>query len=173
MRMILLFVCYGLFCLKSNAQEANSLAEGQALFIYNFTKFVAWPIEQKTPEFIIGILGPFDTFDPIKNYMQQKRVAGRTIVVKHFRKVSEIESNCHILMIASQYVKDMETIVTKTQSENVLLITEKDGSIEKGAAINFLVIDGKIKYEIKGSNIAKYQLKHALQLETLAYRKYD
>ncbi len=172
MRNVIIMTIACLFCFKVNAQEANSVADGQAIFVYNFTKLVAWPESRKANDFVIGVLGSSETFQAIKKYMQQKRVASQNITVKRFQKSSDVESGCHILLVTSSSAKEISSLTDKVVSESMLLIAENDGSIDQGAAINFLVIDGKIKYEVKSSNLEKCQLKHVAQLEALAYKKY-
>lgn len=161
------------FCLSSYAQEVNTVAEGQALFIYNFIKLVAWPDDQKTANFTIGVLGSNVTYKAIEEYTREKRIdGGRDIVVKRYQKTADVDKSCQLLMITSTYTKEIETIYHTAKDRNILLIAEKDGAIEKGAAINFLLIDGKIKFEVKTSNITDCHLKYASQLESLAYKKH-
>ncbi len=172
MRSIVIIIIGCLLCVKVNAQEASSVADGQAIFVYNFTKLVAWPDSRKGDDFVIGVLGSSETFQAFKRYTQQKRVAGQNITVKRFQKGADVDNSCHILMVTASCVKEIAPIMDKIAAGNMLLITENDGLIDQGSAINFLVIDGKIKYEIKSSNLEKSQLKFAAQLETLAYKKY-
>ncbi len=171
MRCIKIIFVFCVFCSGIRAQQVGSIAEGQAIFIYNFTKLIAWPETRKENQFIIGILGNFETFNALKEHTKQKSVSGRNILVKYFRKASEVDA-CHMLMIASSEMKEFASIVGKAETESILLIGEKIGAIDEGAAINLLLVGGKIKYEMKSSNLTKCQLKYVSQLEGLAYKKY-
>ncbi len=161
------FCCTGLY-----AQEVGSIVDGQAIFIYNFTRLVAWPESRNINDFTIGVLGSSEAFAAIKKYTKQKRVGGKAIEVKRFTKASEIDNTCHILLVTSSAVNEIDRVAEMAKTGNILLITEKKGMIEKGAAISFLLIDGKIKYEIKTDNIIGCQLKYASQLEALAYKRH-
>ncbi len=172
MRSIKIIVILSVLCINAFAQkQVNSVAEGQAIFLYNFTKLIDWPENRKENQFIIGILGDNEIYDAVKEYTKQKNVAGKSITVKYFRKAEEVDK-CHMLMVASSAAKEMEAVIDKAEKENILLVAERSGAIDKGVAINFLVVDGKIKYEVKAGNLAKCQLKYVSQLEGLAYKRY-
>jgi hypothetical protein len=46
----------------------------------------------------------------------------------------------------------MQEVIRKLEGKAALIVAEKSGMLAEGAAINFLVLDGKIEYEYKKAN---------------------
>jgi hypothetical protein len=53
-------------------------------------------------------------------------------------------------------------------TNKTLVITEKKGALNEGSAINFVIVDNKLKFELKVSNATKNGLKVSSNLETMA-----
>jgi hypothetical protein len=64
----------------------------------------------------------------------------------------------------------MQTIIQQLSSKNTLVITEKNGAIEQGSAINFVVIGDKLKFELSPGNATKYDIKISSKLNEMAYK---
>ena len=158
-------VFFLLFTPKTYAQ--NSMAEAQAIFIYNFTRLIEWPPDYKTGDFVIGVYNSSEVFTQLTNYMNGKRVGGQNIKILKFNYITDI-SKCHILFVSLNKTKDMTTLLGIVGTNKTLLITEKRGALNEGSAINFVIIDDKLKFELKVSNAAKSGLKVHSNLEAMA-----
>jgi hypothetical protein len=66
----------------------------------------------------------------------------------------------------------MAKAIMKTGNAHTLVITEKDGLIDAGSGINFVIRNNVIKFELKRNNIQKYGLKVGEALSNLAYKAY-
>ncbi|MCK4663549.1 MAG: YfiR family protein [Bacteroidales bacterium] len=146
-----------------NAQEAKY----KAIFIYNFTKHFEWPAAYKTGDFIIGVLGNPLIISELEKITTSKKVGTQTIVVKRYKTPAEI-SKCHILFVPLSKSKLIGECTSQLSNSNTLIVTEKKGLIQQGATINFVVKEGKIKFEFKKSTASKYGLKVSSYLEKLA-----
>lgn len=168
---LLTMVILGWLTTTLHAQEAASKSDAQALFIYNFTKMIEWPANLKTGEFVIGVVGSSETVRSLTTATKSKKVGAQSIVVKAFKEANEV-NGCHIVMIAANKMDALVALSARAKSEHMLLISERTGAIEKGAAINFMMTDGKLKYEIAAASLGAAGLKHATMLENLAAKKY-
>ena len=54
-------------------------------------------------------------------------------------------------------------------SNSTLIITEKQGLVDKGAGINFIIKNNHQKFELNKKNVEKYKLKVSSNLEALAF----
>ena len=97
-----------------------------------------------------------------------KKVANQSLLVKRFKSPSEI-TKCHIVYVSKEKSTDLTSIIGKVKSNSTLIITEKQGLVDKGAGINFIVKDNRQKFELNKSNVEKYKLKVSSNLEALAY----
>lgn len=146
--------------------NAQSPTKYQALFVYNFTRFIEWP-SNSSPDFVIGVLGKSSIYNELQNIASAKKVGTQTIVVKQFSNSSEVVS-CQILFVSSEIASQISQMAATFQSKNTLIITDRAGSTGKGAGINFVNADGKQRFEISKSNVDKTGLKVNKQLLDMA-----
>lgn len=160
---ILSFFFLLLFGISSTAQEAKY----KAVFIYNFTKHFEWPVSYRTGDFVIGVVGNPVIINELTSIIKGKTVGNQNIVINRFKDETVI-TKCHILFIPSNKSKSLSSILSKMGTTPTLIITEKVGLAKQGADINFIIKEGKIKFELNKPNILKRKLKVSSYLETLA-----
>ena len=148
-----------------NSEEIN--AHIKATFIYNFTRYIEWPAESKKGNFVIGIFGTTPLFAEL-NKMKQKTTRGnQPFEIKTYSSVSVI-GNCHIIFISKEKSGEIPEVVKMLKDKNTLIISEKDGLIEKGADINFVIFNNKQGFEINRTNISDHGLSMASSLTSFA-----
>ena len=132
---------------------AQNEAHFQALFVYNFTRYIQWPASN-SQEFVIGVLGKSSIYKELTNVASQKKIGSSTIVVKQYSNPSEI-GKCQILIISGEASSQVAQLAAEFQGKNTLIITERPGLSKKGAGICFALEDGKQRFEISKSNLEK------------------
>lgn len=149
------------FSFQIKAQQSDVAVE--ANIIYHFTKYINWPEDKKSGDFVIGIIGDAALFDALKNSIVNKTAGTQKIVVKKF--TTEATSfNCQILFIGDDESSSVKKIAAATTGAPVLLVTETDGMARKGSCINFTIVDDHLKLEINKNNIEKRNLDIASEL---------
>lgn len=169
MRSLLLkysFLLLLLFSLSSNVSNDPN-TKIKVIFIYNFTKYIEWPVDYKTGDFVIGVLGETSVIDELIILAQTKTVGVQKCVVKKFKSAKEI-TKCHMLYVPQDMSESFTDVLSKTKGMPTLLITEKEGFAKKGAIINFVSVDNKQKFELNRANASKCGLKVSSNLSTLA-----
>jgi hypothetical protein len=149
----------------------TGIPRAQAMFIYNFSRLIEWPPNYKSGSFVIGIFGSSAIANELSSYTTGKKVGTQTITVQELRSIDEI-SKCHILFVPFSRTKQLEQIVAKIDNMSTLVITEKNGAIDLGSAINFLIIGDKLKFEIKQTNASRYGIKVSSKLQEMAFKSY-
>ncbi len=158
----------GLILLIVSVQSAWSQKEKfHSIFIYNFSKYVKWPDSQKSNVFVIGVYGSSSIYDDLTTMATSKKVNNMPIEVKKFKSAAELDE-CNILYVPSSESNKIDEIVSSTKGKPILIVTDKPGSATKGAAINFVEVDGKIKFELNQANAESCGLKVASALASLA-----
>jgi hypothetical protein len=138
-----------------------------SIFIYNFSKYVKWPDGQSSGKFVIGVFGSSSIKKDLEAMASTKKVNGITIEVKQFDSTAGIDE-CNILYVSSSESDRMTEIIQATNSKPVLLVTDKPGLAKKGAAINFVEQEGKVKFELNQQNAESRGLKVSGSLSSLA-----
>ncbi len=141
----------------------------KAIFIYNFTKNFEWP-EGKADEFNIAILGSNPT---LLNFLTEmsttKMVGSKKVVVKNINNISE-SSKPEILYILPDKSSVLAEAVSKYKGKGSLIITEKQGLAKVGAAINFVVAENNIKFELNKTSAGKAGLVVSSKIEAMALK---
>ena len=149
----------------------TGIPRAQAMFIYNFSRLIEWPANYKSGPFVIGVLGSSQTLTELKTYTANKTVGSQPITVKKFNSPAEIGA-CHILFIPFSKTKTLPQVIQTLGSKSTLIISEKNGAIEKGSAINFVIIGDKLKFEIKPINATSKKINMSSKLNEMAYKTY-
>ncbi len=149
----------------------TGIPRAQAMFIYNFSRLVEWPTSYKSGQFVIGVFGASATFNELTSYTANKAVGSQKIVVKKFESAAEI-GQCHILFVPFNKTKQMSEITSTLGSKSTLLICEKNGAVDSGAAINFIVIGDKLKFEVSMDNATSKNIKMSSKLSEMAFKSY-
>jgi hypothetical protein len=161
LHLVFLLITLQSFSGLSAQQETNYAVH--ANIIYRFTKYIDWPPERKTGDFIIGVVGETPLFEELKNATAGKNANTQKIVVKNF-SVSGISKGCHILFVSADEHKQLKKIIEQTAGMPILIVSEKEKSIGIGACINFMITHDRLKLEINKNNIDKRGLSIATEL---------
>jgi hypothetical protein len=137
-----------------------------ANIIYRFTKYIDWPQDKKTGDFIIGIVGDSRLYEELRNFTANKTVGSQKIVVKRISSATNYD-NCHILFVCEDESGSVKKIAALTAGAPVLLLSESEGLARRGSCINFMIIDEHLKLEINKNNIAQRNLGIASELLSL------
>jgi len=148
------------------AQTREQEADLKAVFIYNFTRYVEWNVNQNESEFIIGIVGNSAIDKPISQIAKTNTVNSKRIIIKHFSRPEDI-SYCHILFIPSGRAVDTKTILDNVD-KGTLTIGDGADMARNGACLNFVLSNDKLKFEANLNALAIAGLKASSQLLKLA-----
>jgi len=147
---------------EARAQQETDYAI-HANIIYRFTKYIDWPENKKSGDFIIGIVGDSPLYDELKTFVTNKMVGDQKIVIKKF-SASASSFNCHILFINEDESSNFKKITDNTSGIPTLIVSESDGLASKGSCINFVIEDEHLKLEINKNNIEHRNLSIASEL---------
>jgi len=163
----------------------------KAAFLYHFIQFVdGWRFERKGQDrdekrpIRIGIIGrdPFkDAFDPLKD----KRVRGRTIEVKYFKGLAELNAGskeverhpksddiakCDLLFTCRSERAHFDGVLEPVRTEPILTVADTEGFLEAGGIVNFVAEESNIRFEINTAAAKRAKLTIRSKLLRLAKR---
>jgi hypothetical protein len=135
--------------------------------MYNFTKYIQWPEDLRTGDFLIGVYGNSAITNELERQVANKIVGSQKIVVKRINSAIEGEK-CHILFIPSSESTSFEPLQNALKSKPVLVVTEKEGFCKKGSIINFVHQEGRMRFELNQNAALGAGLKVSSQLSNMA-----
>ncbi|MBD0256946.1 MAG: YfiR family protein, partial [Cytophagales bacterium] len=115
---------------RTVAQTTNYKA--YAIFLYNFTKYVHWPAGSLTGDFRITVVGNSKVTQELTAIVQNKTVLGKKIVVTQVNTAQEL-TGAHLVYLSGGRSGDLEELLQKLAGKPVLVVTERDGLVRKGA----------------------------------------
>jgi hypothetical protein len=145
-------------------QEINYTVH--ANIIYRFTKYVDWPADKKTGDFVIGIVGDTPLYDELKTFVSNKKAGIQKIVITRVPPAAPAFF-CHILFISDDESDSIKKIVARMTGVPTLIISETDGLAYRGSCINFTTVHEKLKLEINKNNLDQRHLGIATELLNL------
>lgn len=167
----LIFILLGLLFFSgkvdTTSPEATN-AKVKTVFLYNFTKYIDWPKNYKTGNFVIGVLGSNPYLVSELNEMATKKKAGaQSFEIKSMFTMDK-SIKFHMLFVSPEYDKPINEVESSLKGKSTLLVTEKPGLAKQCSAINFVVQNSRQKFELNRKNAEKYNLKVSSNLNTLA-----
>jgi hypothetical protein len=157
---ILLVVNSAFYKPDQTDEEEYSL---KAAFLYRFTDYVDWGNNNTDQNFTIAVLGESKITTPLNEIAKDKKVKDKSMFIKEYKDINDA-GNCQVIFVSKNYTGNIESIVSKVGDKPILIITEQPGSCEKGADINFFVLENKLKFEINQKAVAKAGLRISSQL---------
>lgn len=144
-------------------------AKVKSAFLYNFTKFVAWPdaaFPNARAPFVIGVLGN-DSFGDAIGALEKKAVNGRPIVVHRVNTMDTLES-CQLLFVASSAGPRLPEILRAAHARNILTVGDTRRFASRGCIIELVIDGGRLGFEINFDSARQAGLTISSKLLSLA-----
>ena len=142
----------------------------KAAFLFHFTEYINWG-DVKMQTFNFAVLSQSPITKQMQTIANEKKIKNKTIVVKEYNSLDEVQ-DCHILFVPGNSITPIETILAKYTGKQTLIVTEKEGYGKKGAHINFLISDNRLRFEINldafsssGIEVSSQLLQHAIIID--------
>ena len=147
------WLCATLFCVAGGAmaQAQQQAAEPavKAAFLYKFAGYVEWPpatfANPETP-FTIAIVGSDEVAAELEKLVPGRQINGRRVVVRKLRE-GESPRGAHLLFVGKADGTP-RAMLRAAQQNGVLAVTESDKGLELGSAINFVVAEERVGFEV-------------------------
>lgn len=142
----------------------------KAAFLYHFTEYINWG-SIKMPTFNFSVLDQSPITKQMQTIANEKKIKNKTVLVKEYNSLDALE-DCQILFIPANNTTPIETILARYAGKPVLIVTEQEGYGKKGAHINFLISDNRLRFEVNlkafsnsGIEVSSQLLQHAIIIE--------
>ena len=149
---LVLFAGAGLMmCMHApRAADAPTENQVQAVFLYNFSRFVEWPAQTfaaPTDPFVIGILGTDPFGARLDEAVRNEQINGHPLMVRRFHSVAELD-NCQILFVDRSESARLGQILAALDHRSTLTVSQADGAAQRGVMIQFATENNRIRLRI-------------------------
>ena len=159
----------GLVMMVSSAafSQERPLHEVYSMMVFNFVKYVQWPSNDNSKEFVIGVVGNNEIYNTLTTWYAGKPKGTKTYVIKKFNNASEV-TDCQVLFIDRSKSGEFDAINNKVKGKGTLVVTDRNGLGLKGSCINFKTVDEKLRFELNQQAIEASNLKVSSTLTSMA-----
>ena len=170
MRVSLVLISLSLLTGIAGAQQVQTVSMGKYISscLYNFSRYIDWPADKKSGDFIITIVGSKDVYNQLTALTQNMKVGLQSIQVKYASSVNDLSGFQHIIFINDLQSSKINAVLQRIADSGTLLVTETEGMITRGSMINFIPVDGMMKFEISQENLKKNKLMASVILQKMA-----
>ena len=143
----------------------------KALFLFNFTQFVEWPIEVFTDAsspLLICLVQP-SPFEPgeLEAALKGRRMDAHSLAYRLIRDAGQT-AGCQIVFFSVGASRKNKGAVNNFNQIGTLTVGETPGFAKSGGVMNFAVKDGRVKLEINVISAEKVKLRISAKLLKLA-----
>lgn len=149
-------------------QTIDTNAKIKAVFLYNFTRYFEWPEAKKSGNFIIHVVGKNEALVKELSKMAESKMVGNQKMEIVNTLVFDGKAKPHMLYLLPDASKSIGDVTSNLKGKGSLIIAEKEGAAKTGAAINFVIIENKQKFEYSKSSAVKAGLKTSEDFKALA-----
>ena len=142
-----------------------------AAYIYRLITYVEWPVSAfPSPEapIVIGVVNADDIAAELEQVVQGRTAQGRRLQVRRVAP-GEASIGVHVLFIGEGAPRVLQAAKTLAE-RSVLTITGVERGMDYGSVINFVNIDGRVRFEVNVVAAEKSGLRLSSRLLTVATR---
>ena len=141
----------------------------KATFLYNFTRFIEWP-EPTTPgamPFRICVVADATMEQAIKRTVEGEVVHGRPLVMTHPHTAQEA-AGCQILFVGRTEYQRSGALLAAVRELPVLTVGDSAQFVEHGGAIEFVLVDNRVRFDVNLASAQRANLKVSANLLRVA-----
>jgi len=115
------------------------LGQLKAAYIFNFTRFVEWPMLPEDRPFVIGVIGDPQMVSQLRVLEREgKLVGGRRIQIRSYVTIEKLAES-QLLFVGNTADPKLEQIRQRTAGQPTLLVGDTPGQAGRGVAIEFFL----------------------------------
>jgi hypothetical protein len=141
----------------------------KAAFLYRFTGYIEWPAAKpESDQFSIAVIGGDAVAAELKKILPGHDVQGRPTRVLRIESLKQI-GDARILYIGPEYTGDVRALIARVPA-HVLVVTDSSEGLDDGSAVNFMLVDRRVRFEISLNAAERAGLKVSSELLSVAAR---
>lgn len=156
----------------TQAQNADRYSEDtvKAVFLYRFTGFIDWP--QRTPpasEFRIAILDSEGVADALDRLLAGRSIKDKPAHVYKIKRAQDLGA-ADMVYVGSQRAEDLAAVTLVVGDRPILIVSSENGGLEHGSAVNFLLVDQHVRFEVSLAAASRAGLRISSDMLSVATR---
>jgi hypothetical protein len=143
-------VCLLLAASSTLAQQKPSEYQVEAVYLYNFGRFVEWPAKsasKQTNLFTICVLGEDPFGRSLDAALAGETIGNQKVVAKRILN-PQMTSDCRILFISSSEENQLNQVIDALDKHDVLTVSDIPHFSRRRGMIQFVLEENRIRFEV-------------------------
>jgi YfiR/HmsC-like len=152
----------------TNSEVAQQRIE--AAYLYKFGAYVTWPDKAfATPDspIVIGVAGTERLASELEALVAGRSIGTRPVVVRRMHADTPL-NGLHILFITDKELQS-SGLIQAAHNQPILLVTEGAAGLGQGAAVSFVVVDDRVRFDVSLDTVQESGLKLSAALLSVAH----
>ena len=168
----LLLVCAAMPSAWADGDADSEAAQQriEAAYLYKFGGYVTWPDKAfAAPDspIVIGVAGTERLAGELEALVAGRSIGSRPVLVRRVRVDTPL-SGLHILFVAGKELQSSGLAQT-AHGQPILLVTEGASGLDQGAAVSFVVVDDRVRFDVSLGAVQENGLKLSAALLSVAH----
>lgn len=170
--LIALFVgATGLAAAQPDAGNETTLEHRvKAAFLYKIAGYVEWPgnvFPKNDTPLTIGVMGAELLATELTRAVKGRSAHNRPITVKSLKPRDSLDG-MHVLFVGREQQNHIKDLVPGALRRSMLVVTEWEGALTQGSMVNFIIVDGRVRFEVSIDAARAAELKFSSRLLAVA-----
>jgi len=134
----------------SDDPPARQEEDVKAAFLYKFPAYVEWrpgTFEQPSSPIVIGVTGDDAVAEALRALVAGRKAGERPVQIRQLAP-GAFPVGMQLLFVGRAASSHVPRLAPMAASQGVLLVTDYEGALDDGSAINLLVIDHRVRFEV-------------------------
>ena len=152
------------------ADDSYSEDSVKAAYLYRFAGYVDWPNEVRADApFVIDVLGSPGVARELRRLLSNHSINNRLAQVREISGARDL-GQAQIMYVAAGHSQILRTLMPAAGLPAMLLVSDEEGGLSTGSAVNFLTIDRNVRFEVSLTAADRWGLKISSELLGVAIR---
>ncbi|MCX6630788.1 MAG: YfiR family protein [Candidatus Solibacter sp.] len=145
----------------------------KAVFLYNLVKYTDWPpaspLSDPSAPIVLAVIGDDPFGAALDEAVRDRTVRGRPIVIVRTSDLKALKS-VHVAFICASESGRAGELVSSLAVRSVLTVGDTESTARAGAAVNFIMVQGKVRFDVNQAAAKRRNIELSSQLLKLARR---
>jgi hypothetical protein len=159
-----------LLCLPLHAQTAGGAPSEdavKAVYLFKLHNYVAWPYKSAETPTVVAVVGAEEVAEHLDEMPAVRQRSNEGVVIKRLR-VGDATEGVHVLFVGDAYWSRAGAMVARASAHGVLVVSDVPGGLPAGSAMNFRLVEERLRFDVSLDAADKAGLKFSSQLLALA-----
>jgi len=124
-----------------------SQSDIQAVYLFDFAKFVRWPAGAEHEPLTICVAAPKTFADSVTKLISGEQIESRPLAIRAIQNAGD-KAGCAILFIDVSAKEHLDTLLAATAGKPVLTVSDIPGFLDRGGMIQFLLLNNRVRFSV-------------------------